>query len=167
MLRPIPELGTPGRSAARATRGMPIEPSACGDRCSLCDLGAWKLSFRSEVNAKYMQSILLLPAYLLTPNHRKNLERKPKATHLGPLAACRALAVDSFPMLPGSRRAWWFSSVCSKCLGFCWRKVSNSVSSRESMCGTDELGQHFNLVIRVFPAFALLATLRLHTPYFP
>ena len=95
MLRPIPELGTPGRSAARATRGMPIEPSACGERCSPCDLGAWKLSFRSEVNAKYMQSILLLPAYLLTPNHRKNLERKPKATHLGPLAACRALVVDS------------------------------------------------------------------------
>ena len=109
MLRPIPELGTPGRSAARATRGMPIEPSACGERCSPCDLGAWKLSFQSEVNAKYMQSILLLPAYLLTPNHRKNLERKPKATHLGPLAACRALVVDSFPMLPGSRRAWWFS----------------------------------------------------------
>lgn len=90
------------------------------------------------LKAKYMLST----CYLLTSNHKKNLERNSKVTHLGPLAACRALVVDSSPTLPRSRRAWFIGGFLGflskkklnltsvsglKCLDFC-RIVSNSVS---------------------------------------
>ena len=97
---------------------------------------------------------MLSTCYLLTSNHKKNLERNSKVTHLGPLAACRALVVDSYPTLPRSRRAWFIGGF----LGFLSKKkvkldlsfrpkvswlLQNSFqfSFRESICGIGELAQ--------------------------